>query len=391
VTGTVSYDAINHMAYFQPTLPLDINTTFVATVTTGVRDLYTGIAMEIEYEWAFSTLITADLTLPSVTSEIPLDGSINAPINTRVTAIFDEQMDSFSFTTTSFTLMEGANSVLGSVICPPPGSSAPFSSVTFIPAGNLLPTTLYTATVKAGVLDLAGNPMSLDFVWTFTTGTLARAAQAFVDLQSASNFAILAGSEIVSTGPSIINGDVGLYAGSSITGLMPGGPGFVNGTQYGPDDTIVMAAKGHLTDAYLDAMNRAVDAISCPGNVGGLTLAPGLYVSGSSIILSGSGPLGILTLDAQGDANAVWIFQMPSSSLTTDPGTSVVLSGGALAKNIFWQVGSSATLDTTCAFKGNILAQASITMLTGATLDGRALAQTAKVDLQSNTITRPNP
>jgi hypothetical protein len=122
------------------------------------------------------------------------------------------------------------------------------------------------------------------------------------------------------------------------------------------------------------------------GNIGGLTLAPGLYKSTSSLAISS----GDLTLDAQGDANAVFIFQI-ASTLTTTPGRQVILSGGAQAKNIFWQVGSSATLGTTTIFKGTIMADQSITLNTGATLDGRALARIGAVTLDSNTVTKPAP
>ncbi|MCE9582230.1 MAG: DUF3494 domain-containing protein, partial [Planctomycetes bacterium] len=135
--------------------------------------------------------------------------------------------------------------------------------------------------------------------------------------------------------------------------------------------------------------SRSVDSIVCPGNLGGLTLAPGLYTNATAVKLSGTGPLGILTLDAGvAGPTAVWIFQI-GTTLTTDPGTSIVLAGGALPQNIYWQVGSSATIGTTCIFKGDILSHVSITVNTGATIDGRALSQTAAVTMDSNVITKP--
>jgi hypothetical protein len=141
-----------------------------------------------------------------------------------------------------------------------------------------------------------------------------------------------------------------------------------------------------LTTAYNDAAGRTASAITVAGNLGGQTLTPGLYNSTSSLeIFSGE-----LTLDAQGDPNAVFIFQM-GSTLTTIVSRQVMLSGGAKAANIFWQVGSSATLGTGSVFKGNILASASITATTGATVEGRLLARTAAVTLDSNTITIPAP
>jgi hypothetical protein len=129
-----------------------------------------------------------------------------------------------------------------------------------------------------------------------------------------------------------------------------------------------------------------VGAVTIAGNLGGLTLTPGLYKSTSSLEISS----GDLTLDAQGNANAVFIFQI-ASTLTTTAGRQVILSGGAKAANIFWQVGSSATLGTTSVVKGTIMADQSITLATGATLDGRALARIAAVTMDSNTVTIPAP
>src|SRR5207237_3022098 len=131
---------------------------------------------------------------------------------------------------------------------------------------------------------------------------------------------------------------------------------------------------------------RTNGAVTVAGNLGGQTLTTGLYKSTSSLEISS----GDLTLDAQGDANAVFIFQM-ASTLTTTSGRQVILSGGARAANVFWQVGSSATLGTTSVFKGTIMADQSITLTTGATLDGRALARIAAVTLDANVVTAPAP
>jgi hypothetical protein len=207
----------------------------------------------------------------------------------------------------------------------------------------------------------------------------ATAAQAPVILGSASTFGVLAGSTVTSTGGATVNGDLGLSPGTTLTGAPT-----VNGTTHLADPA---AAQGQLdlTAAYNDAAGRTVGAITVAGNLGGQTLAPGLYTSATSLEVSS----GDLTLDAVGDTNAVWIFQMGSTLITT-AGRQVILSGGAQAANIFWQVGSSATLGTTSAFKGNILALTSIALQTGATLEGRALARSGAVTLDANTITTPS-
>jgi len=204
-----------------------------------------------------------------------------------------------------------------------------------------------------------------------------------IELDCAAPYGVLAGSTITSTGPSVINGDVGLNPGSALEGFPPG---TINGTIH--IDAVAADAKGCLTTAYNDGQGRSLNAISLPGQLGGLTLPPGLYSNSSSSGISGTGPQGILTLDAQGNANAVWIFQM-GSTLTTDPGTSIVLAGNAQAGNIFWIVGTSATLGTTSVFYGNILADQSITLNTGAVLNGRALTRIAAVTLDASTINIP--
>jgi hypothetical protein len=206
---------------------------------------------------------------------------------------------------------------------------------------------------------------------------LAHAQQTTVDLGAAAGFGVLAGTTVTSTGNTVVNGDLGVSPGTAVTGF---GPGVVNGTIHAGDGSAA-AAEAALTTAYNDAAGRTVGSISEAGNLGGMTLTPGLYTSSSSLAISS----GNLTLDALGDANAVFIFQM-ASTLTTTSGLGVILAGGANPANIFWQVGSSATLGTTSSFEGNILAFTSITLATGATLNGRALAIGGAVSLDSNNV-----
>ena len=204
--------------------------------------------------------------------------------------------------------------------------------------------------------------------------------QPSVTMAGAANLAILAGTSISSTGATNVTGDMGLSPGSSVGGFPPG---VLVGTLH-INDAIANQAKSDLTAAYNDAAGRtATDIVTLSGNIGGLTLTPGLYKSTSSLAISS----GDLTFDAQGNPNAVFIIQI-ASAFTTTSGRQVFLSGGAQASNIFWQVGSSATFGTTSVLKGTFMAMQSITFNTGATLNGRALARTGAVVMAGNTIVK---
>jgi hypothetical protein len=201
-----------------------------------------------------------------------------------------------------------------------------------------------------------------------------------ITMASTSGLAVLAGSAITNTGATNITGDLGLSPGTSIGGFPPG---ILNGTQH-INDATANQAKLDLTAAYNDAAGRtSTDIVTLSGNIGGLTLTPGLYKSTSSLAISS----GDLTFDAKGNANSVFIIQI-ASTLTTTSGRKVILSGGALASNIFWQVGSSVTFGTTSVFKGTVMAMQSITFNTGAKLDGQALARTGGITMAGNTIVK---
>jgi uncharacterized repeat protein (TIGR01451 family) len=209
-----------------------------------------------------------------------------------------------------------------------------------------------------------------------------QAAQLPVTLNSAGNFTVLASSTVTNTGPTIVNGNVGVFPGTAVTGFPPGT--VVGGAIHAADAT-AGTAQNDLTAAYNDAAGRTAPTIIAVPDIGGQTLPAGLYKTGATPSV---GITGTLTLDGGGNANAVFIFQI-ASTLTTASGSQVVLINGANAANIFWQVGSSATLGTTSIFNGTILAQVSITVKTGATLNGRALARTGAVTLDSNTMVNP--
>lgn len=206
-----------------------------------------------------------------------------------------------------------------------------------------------------------------------------QSVQGPVNLGSAASFVVLAATTITNSGATTLCGDLGLSPGSSVTGAP------------------VMSCGGvmHITDssaaqAELDATTAFNTMAGLPGgtliagNLGGLTLSPGLYKSTSTLAISS----GNLTLDARGNPNAVFIFQI-ATSLTTSPGVQVILAGGAQASNVYWQVGSLCSLNTGTAFKGTIIAGTQITMNTGAVLIGRAFALTAQVTMLSNTVTMP--
>ena len=221
------------------------------------------------------------------------------------------------------------------------------------------------AVALAAVLALAGS---------------ARAATS-VGLGTANSFAVLAGAGVTNTGPSVINGDLGTSPTPAVTGF--GGPpnGTVNGSTH-QADALAGQAKDDLTTAYNNAAGQG-PANTLATELGGQTLTPGVYNSAAGTF----GITGTLTLNAQGNPDAVFIFKM-ASTLTTASASQVSLINGAQPCNVFWQVGSSATLGTTSAFAGNILALQSISLNSGVTVSGRLLARNGAVTLINNTVTR---
>jgi HD-GYP domain-containing protein (c-di-GMP phosphodiesterase class II) len=199
-----------------------------------------------------------------------------------------------------------------------------------------------------------------------------------VSLGSAANFAVLAGSTITNTGSTSITGNVGLSPGTAVTGFLGG---LLDVTVYA-DNGVASQAKTDLADAYADAAGRP-STNTIPVELGGTTQTPGVYESPAGTF----GITGTVTLDAKGDPNAVFIFKA-ASTLITASGSRVKLINGAQAANVFWQVGSSATLGTYSVLRGNVMALASITVTTGTTVDGRMLARTGAVTLDTDTITR---
>ncbi len=211
--------------------------------------------------------------------------------------------------------------------------------------------------------------------WGQPAGALATA----VDLGTAKSFSVLGGASVTNTGPSVIGADLGVSPGTSVTGFPPG---TVLGTVH-VTDAVAAQAQSDLTSAYNNAAGQASDA-ALPPDLVGLTLVAGVYTASSSALLTGE-----VTLDAQGDPSSVFLFQI-GSTLTTASGSTVNLINGADPCNVYWQIGSSATLETNTTFVGTIMALTSATVNTGTTVEGRVLARNGEVTLDTNVITTPD-
>ena len=382
VAGTVSYT--DTTATFKPSANLSAGTTYTATISAGVKNL-SGTKLGNDYVWTFTT---GSVTAPSVNSTDPANMAMGVSLNKVISATFSEAMDPLKITTSTFTLMTGTTLVSGVV-------NYSGTTATFTPTNNLLSGTTYTATITIGARNLSSNPLADNYVWSFSTK--APLGPIVVDLKSVSRFGIIAGVGVSNNAgfSEIHDMDVGISPGvrSSITGFPPAI--MVNGAIYASDDiappgipAMLVQAKLDLVAAYLYAEGATSPApATVSGDQGGTTLAPGIYKSTSTLLIQS----GDLTLDAQGDVNAVWIFQIASDFTTVGgAGGNVILSGGAQAKNVFWQTGSSATIGDYTSFKGNILALTSITMNSHATVTGRMLARNGSVVMTStNIINKP--
>ncbi|WP_258396337.1 ice-binding family protein [Streptomyces sp. Amel2xB2] len=212
------------------------------------------------------------------------------------------------------------------------------------------------------------------------TPSSANAVATAVNLGTADSYGVLGGQSVTNTGPSVVSGDLGVSPGSAISGFPPG---TVLGTIH-QGDAQAAQAQADLTTAYNSAAGQACDDDLTGQDLGGLTLVPGVYCFDSSAQLTGD-----LTLDAEGDPNAVWVFQI-GSTLTTASASNVNFINGASPCNVFWQVGSSATLGTDTDFVGTIMALTSITLNTGADINGRALARNGSVTMDTNNVDASN-
>jgi hypothetical protein len=328
--------------------------------------------------------VRQDTSIPRLTSNDPLGNMKGVPRNTSITIQFNEPMAPATISNSTFFLKRDSYVVPGEVIYAG-------KTVTFTPTNVLDANTVYNVTITTSVTDLANNPISHDLLWQFTTGGTTTTLQR-VDLGQSGDYVILAMSAINNASTSTITGDLGLSpaATSYVTGLsVTDGTGYatsaqVTGRIYAADMAIptpvnLTAAIDNMITAYDDAANRLSPDFKdlATGNIGGRTLAPGLYKWTGSVTIP-------TNINISGGTNDIWIFQV-AGDLSVSPAVIVTLSGGAQAKNIFWQVEGQATIGTTAHIAGNILSMTGITLQTGASINGRALAQTV-VTLDSNDV-----
>ena len=391
IAGAVTYTASSKTATFNPTSDLTASTEYTAHITTGVKDL-AGNAKAAIKTWSFTTGTTTDTTKPVVTSTSPANLATGVVLNAIIDATFSEAMDSSTVSTTTFTLVgPGAVTVTGTV-------ALATLTATFDPTSNLTASSVYTATVTTGTQDLAGNPLSSTYVWTFTTGVTVGSNRSPVFLGTAGNFAILAKTGVSTTGATDVTGDIGLSpaAATFVTGFgLTADPsnefstsslvtGRIYAANYTPPTPATMtAAISDMEIAYTDAAGRTLPDFTelYTGDISGQTLVPGLYKWGTGVLINGT------TTTLTGSATDVWIFQI-AQDLTVGNGAILNLTGGAVPENVFWQVAGQTTLGTTVNFKGIVLCQTLIDMQTGVIFNGRALAQTA-VTLDATAITEP--
>ncbi|MBK5212834.1 MAG: DUF3494 domain-containing protein [Flavobacteriaceae bacterium] len=386
VSGDVSFSGTT--ASFTPTIFLEPSANYTATLTAGAKDLE-GKPIESNFVWSFSTgiLTETDVVAPTVILTDPADNDIDVARNKVISVNFSETMDPSSINGQTFYLKQGDVTLEGNVSYS--GTTAKFISRTL-----LAPETRYTVTVTTGVTDVAGNALEANTELGFKT-SVGEAGLTVVDLGDAGNYVILAKTAINNVPTSTITGHLGLSpaATSYITGLaLTDFTGFATSAQVtgkvyaadmaAPTPINLTTAVENMITAYNDAAGRPTpDFVELgAGNIGGLTLTTGLYKWTNTVIMP-------TDVTISGTADDVWIFQI-AGDLTMSSAVNITLEGGAKASNIFWQVAGEATLGTTSHFEGVILSRTGITLQTGASLNGRALAQTAVI-LDGNIVVQP--
>lgn len=327
-------------------------------------------------------------TIPTILSNVPLDNATGVPTNGYLKAIFSEEMDAGDINAQTFTLTSGATNIPGTV-------TYTDSTAVFWPVAHLPSNTVFVATINKGAKSASGVALAADHTWSFTTNDSVAPAIP-VDLGTADQYAVLSKAGISTVPMSAITGNLGVSpaAATYITGfslIADATNAFSTSTQVTgkvyaanyaePTPTQLTTSIDDMELAFISAAARAPDFNElAAGNIGGMTLVTGVYKWSSAVLIS-------TDVTLTGNATDVWIFQI-AGNLNVDNGVKITLAGGALAKNVFWQVSGFADLGTTSHFEGIVLSKTSVTMKTGSSLNGRLLAQTAVV-LNGSTIVEP--
>ena len=420
VAGAVSFSPAARTATFTPTAAtLANNTLFTATITAAATDLAgnalagnTAVAPNAgNHVWTFTTAAVGDVTPPTVSAISPPNAAVGVCLTRTVSATFSEPMDPATIGATTFGVTDAGVAVPGTVSYV--ASTQVASFVPTNPAG-FAASRSFAVTVRSGatgVKDLAGNALAADRVWSFTTGT--QPCLSPVNLRTIASFGGFGGTAGVTNQGinTVVNGNLGTTAACTlITGFhdaanvyteTPLNVGAVNGTVYcAPPAPGTIATLAIATQARADAQTAYNDLAALPpgsdpgaGQLGGLVLLPAVYTAagGTFAITTGN-----LTLDAQGDANAIWVFQTAAALTVGQPAfpRRVILLNGAQAKNVFWQVGSAGRIEDGSTMVGTIIAPAGVTISTAGqtaqtTLIGRAIGLTASVTMVNTTIVAP--
>ena len=424
--GVVTYAAATNQATLTLNSNLPISTVCTATITTAARDT-TGNALASNYTWNFTTGLGTDVVPPTVVTVTPANG---ACLQTEVGATFSEAMNPTTISTATFTL-QLTGPPLGTALAGAVAYDVPSRVATFTPATSLAASTSYTATITTGAKDLTGNALAANRTWTFVTGTqpcVPAPPPVAPPIGATASYGILAGTAGTTNQGilTVINGSIASTATttSSVTGFHDSNGdvytettsniGNVTGrivtctvSTTGPTSAAInpancTAAQQAKLDA--EALYNAISPALLPGGVdpgngqlGGLTLAPGVYKAASgSFLITGSD----LTLDAQGNADAVFVFQTASSLTVGAPAAprSIILAGNAQAKNVFWRVGTAATINAAGGgtMVGKILASAGVSFSTAGnvalvTVNGSATSLNASVTMTNTVINVPAP
>ncbi len=427
VPGLVAYASVGNTLTFTPTSNLAASTTFTATITTGAQNL-AGTALGSNYVWTFTTSAAPAVIPPEIVSTAPANAAANVPLNTTVSATFTEAMNPLTITTPGTFEVTGPG---GATVAGTVSYDAINFIATFTPTNSLTASTTYISTITSGATDLAGNSLGNTGApnpWSFTTGTAAVTPPIVLGSTIAlfGGFGGSAGMTNMGTS-TVVNGDIGTTGASTLitgfhdTSLPIVGAvwpctytettlniGQVNGaidtappppTVNCPDEgtaatmAIATEALSEATTAYT-TLQGLPSTGTLAAELGGTTIYPGVYTNASTVGITN----GDLTLDAQGDPNAYWVFQIGSSLTVGEAGQprNVILSGGAQASNIFWAVGSGTTINGAGGgtFEGTVISQAGISVSTAGvaavtTINGRLIALTASTTLVNTVINVP--